>query len=81
MKKEKPSFEEALKRLEQIVGRLENPDVPLGDGFAMFEEGMKLSAGMKRELNEIEKKVKLLQRNSHGEMTETDFSDEDESLS
>jgi exodeoxyribonuclease VII small subunit len=81
MKKEKPSFEEALKRLEQIVGRLENPEVPLGEGFALFEEGMSLSAGMKHELNEIEKKVKLLQRNSRGETEETDLPDEDETLS
>lgn len=81
MKKEKPTFEESLKRLEEIVARLENPDVPLLEGFALYEEGMKLTALMKRDLNDIEKKVKLLQRNGRGEMEEGDFADEDEGLS
>ncbi len=81
MKKEKPTFEESLKRLEEIVARLENPDVPLLEGFALYEEGMKLTALMKRDLNDIEKKVKLLQRNGRGEMEEGDFAGEDEGLS
>jgi exodeoxyribonuclease VII small subunit len=73
MKKETLDFEAAQKRLEAIVQKLENPDVPLQEGFALYEEGMKLSAQMKKELNEIEKKVQILQRDAKGDLSETDF--------
>ncbi len=46
--------------------KLEDPDVPLQEGFALYEEGMKLTAQMKKELNEIEKKVKILQKRRQG---------------
>jgi exodeoxyribonuclease VII small subunit len=73
MKKETLDFEESLRRLEAIVAKLENPDVPLQEGFDLYEEGMKLSGQMKKELNEIEKKVKILQKDAKGEMQEADF--------
>jgi exodeoxyribonuclease VII small subunit len=73
MKKETLDFEAAQKRLEAIVLKLEDPDVPLQDGFALYEEGMKLSALMKKELNEIERKVQILQKDAKGDLDETDF--------
>jgi hypothetical protein len=36
---------------------------------------MKLSSQMKKELNEIEKKVKILQKDAKGDMQEADFED------
>jgi len=73
MKKDTLDFETALKRLEAIVHKLEAPDVPLQDGFALYEEGMKLTGQMKKELNEIEKKVKILQKDAKGDLQEADF--------
>jgi exodeoxyribonuclease VII small subunit len=73
MKKETLDFENALKKLEAIVQKLENPDVPLQEGFALYEEGMKLTAQMKKELNDIEKKVKILQKDAKGDLQEADF--------
>ncbi len=77
MKKETPDFEDSLQKLEAIVQKLENPDVPLQEGFSLYEDGMRLSSQMKKELNEIEKKVKILQKNAKGEMQETDFEEPD----
>lgn len=77
MKKESLDFEGALKRLETIVQKLEAPDVPLQDGFALYEEGMTLSAQMKKELNDIEKKVKVLQKDAKGDLQEADFEPEE----
>jgi len=77
MKKETLDFEVALKKLEAIVQKLENPDVPLQEGFALYEDGMKLSGQMKKELNEIEKKVKILQKDAKGDMQEADFEETD----
>lgn len=77
MKKETLDFEGSLKKLETIVQKLEAPDVPLQDGFALYEEGMKLTAQLKKELNEIEKKVKILQKDAKGDLQETDFEPEE----
>ncbi len=36
-------FEDSLKRLEAIVGRLEKGDLPLDESLKIFEEGVGLS--------------------------------------
>ena len=36
------SFEEAIKRLETIVHRLEAGNIPLEESLKLFEEGMRL---------------------------------------
>ncbi|MDZ7805842.1 MAG: exodeoxyribonuclease VII small subunit [Gracilimonas sp.] len=40
---ERPSFEEALKKLETIVEELENEDITLEDSVKLYEEGVKMS--------------------------------------
>ncbi|MBI4529981.1 MAG: exodeoxyribonuclease VII small subunit [Candidatus Latescibacteria bacterium] len=36
------SFEESLRRLEEVIGDLENSDLPLGEAISRFEEGMRI---------------------------------------
>ena len=55
-----PKFEECLERLEKIVQELEKGDVPLEKSLTLFEEGMKLSASCRKELEEAEGKVEIL---------------------
>jgi len=76
MSDKKKTFEEALGRLEEIVGKLEDQRIPLQDGFALYEEGMKLAASLRQELTGIEKKVKILQKNAAGTYEESDFLEE-----
>jgi exodeoxyribonuclease VII small subunit len=40
---ERPSFEEALEKLETIVEELENEDITLEDSVKLYEEGVKMS--------------------------------------
>lgn len=40
---ERPSFEEALKKLETIVEELENEEITLEDSVKLYEEGVKMS--------------------------------------
>ena len=54
------TFEESLKQLEGIVAQLERGDLPLEDSIKMFEEGMRLSAQCKQELDSAESKVQIL---------------------
>ena len=39
----KPNFEKSLVRLEEVVRRLESPQLSLDDAMKLFEEGVVLS--------------------------------------
>jgi len=56
----KASFEEALGRLNAIVKRLEEGDVPLEESMKLYEEGMRLGTVCKGILNEAEDRMKRL---------------------
>lgn len=58
--KDKISFEEKIKRLEEIVGKIESSDIELEDSIKLFEEGTKLSKDCQGALDDAEKKVKIL---------------------
>lgn len=70
-------FEEAMQRLEEIVQSLDNGDLPLEESLKIFEEGMKLVGFCNSKLDEAEKKVSLLVKESDGQLKEKPF-DEDE---
>jgi exodeoxyribonuclease VII small subunit len=53
-------FEDCLQRLEQIVDELEKGNVPLEQALKLFEEGVRLSATCRKELEEAEGKVEIL---------------------
>lgn len=54
------TFEQAMKRLEEIVSKLEAGDVPLDQSMTLFEEGTKLSAYLSKLLNTAEQKVTMI---------------------
>ena len=59
------SFEQALKKLAQIVEELESGDQPLEKALKKFEEGIGLAKFCDKTLNETEARVdQLLQRES-----------------
>ena len=72
-KKTEMSFEEALKRLEEIVGMLEGGEHPLDDSLDLFSEGIKLVKFCNSKIEKVEKSVKKLV-NENGELIEKDFS-------
>ena len=55
-----PKFEDCLERLEKIVQELEKGEVSLEKSLTLFEEGMKLSAACRKELEDAEGKVEIL---------------------
>jgi exodeoxyribonuclease VII small subunit len=75
--KKQMSFEEALKRLENIVEKLEDSSTPLEEAIRLFEEGRKLSAYCQNRLTEIEKKVKVLIEDKSGGVRLEDFEPEE----
>ena len=50
----KPTIEQSLRRLEEIVERLGGENVSLDDSLALFSEGMKLSEQCIKQLDEAE---------------------------
>lgn len=59
-------FEQAMARLEAIVGELEKGDLPLDESLRIFEEGIRLSKNCLKVLEEAEKKWKFLFRTRTG---------------
>ena len=58
------SFEDALKRLEEIVSSLETGQLPLDESLSVFEEGIRLSRLCNKKLVETKQKVeKLMEKN------------------
>lgn len=76
MSVKKPSFEEQLARLEEIVSQLERGDAPLSDSLALFEEGTKLITACSKELDTAEQKVVKLMKGPDGAPVEQPFDGE-----
>ena len=73
----KKSFEQSMAQLEKIVESLESGDLPLEKAMKKFEEGVTLSNYCSEILNETEKKVSILLKNSEGNVTKKDFNEDD----
>jgi len=71
------TFEENMQRLDEIVGQLEKGDVLLGDSLALFEEGTRLVAACREELDRAEQQVVKLMKGSDGAPVETAFATEE----
>lgn len=54
------SFEERLERLEQISAGIRDGEMPLEEAAELFEEGVKLSRSLDRDLQRIERRVQQL---------------------
>jgi len=65
----KTTFEQSMKKLEQIVQELESGDLPLEEAMLKFEEGIKLSRLCSGKLDETEKKITLLLQDQKGNGT------------
>ncbi|MBN9166545.1 MAG: exodeoxyribonuclease VII small subunit [Myxococcales bacterium 68-20] len=54
------SFEDAVKRLSEIVQKLERGDLPLEESLLLFEEGVGLSRASQDKLDSAQKRVEEL---------------------
>ena len=73
--KKKPGFESKIKRLEEIVGKMESSEVELEESIKLFEEGMTLSKDCQGILDNAEQKVKVLTTSATGEAVLKDFNE------
>ncbi|MFC4800725.1 MULTISPECIES: exodeoxyribonuclease VII small subunit [Neobacillus] len=54
---QKLTFEEAMNKLEQLVGKLEEGDVPLEEAIIYYKEGMELSKLCHDKLKSVEEQL------------------------
>lgn len=54
------NFETDLKKLEEIVKKLESSDVKLSDSMKLFEEGVGLASSLSKALESAENKITIL---------------------
>ena len=71
-----PTFEQSLKRLEDIVNRLERGDVPLEESLRLYGEGLDLSKACSERLAQAELTLKRLSKNAKGAFEERDDKEE-----
>jgi exodeoxyribonuclease VII small subunit len=54
------SLEEAFDRLEQILERLEDHNLPLEESFRLYQNGMQLLAHCNGKIDTVEKKILIM---------------------
>ena len=66
-------FEKALERLESRVTEMESGRLSLEDMLKAFEEGRRLARLCQRKLDEVERRIEVLNRDAEGRETLTPF--------
>ncbi len=72
------TFEDALKRLEEVLEALEHGNLNLEDSVKAFEEGVELVRFCHGKLDEVERRVELLLKDEAGRFFTRPFPEEEE---
>ena len=60
------SLEELFSEAEALIGRMEEPDLPLEEAFAAYEQGMKIIRTCNSRIDQVEQKMLVM--NEEGEL-------------
>ena len=74
----KPDFERSLARLEEVVSKLESPQLSLDEAMKLFEEGVELSRECQKQLEQAEGRVEILLKKADGKLATEPFEPEGE---
>lgn len=77
MAAKKATFEDNMKRLEEIVEALESGNLPLEDTVKLYKEGMTLSAQCGAALKKVEQEVEKVTATASGDVKLELFPEED----
>lgn len=73
-KKKEAGLEENFERLEAIVERLEDDDIPLEEAFRVYSDGMKLLQICNSQIDRVEKQV--LKLTQEGELEAFEYGEQ-----
>ena len=74
------NFEASLTALEKVVRELERGDLPLEESLKLFEQGVKLSRECQERLNQAERRVEVLLRDTEGRPVLSAFDNDEKVL-
>ena len=66
--KKELTLEESFQRLDELIAKLEDREIPLEESFAVYKEGMDLLKSSREKIDTVEKK--MLQISEDGELRE-----------
>ena len=66
--KKELTLEESFQRLDELIAKLEDREIPLEESFAVYKEGMDLLKSSREKIDTVEKK--MLQISEEGELSE-----------
>ena len=66
--KKELTLEESFQRLDELIAKLEDREIPLEELFAVYKEGMDLLKSSREKIDTVEKK--MLQISEDGELSE-----------
>lgn len=72
----KVTFEDKMRRLEEIVRSMEKGDVALEESLKLFQEGTELVRSCGKMLDDAQLQIKLITADKDGNPVEEDFTDE-----
>lgn len=75
--KKEIAFEDAMKKLEAIVEKLEGGDLSLEVALKNYEEGVRMADLCSKRLQDAEKKVEVLLKTAGGKFKTEPFSEDD----
>lgn len=72
------SFEEGIKRIEHIVEALESGEISLEESIKLYRDGVEILDYCSNKLNDAEKQVMILQKNSNNQFRQEPFTEKSE---
>ena len=67
---EKKTFEERLELVKSMIDKIEKGDLSLEESVTQFEEGMKILNELDQEMDQIQRRITLLQEQGDGNRNE-----------
>ena len=72
---EKPTFEQRLKKVQDIITGIESGQMPLEDAVTQYETGMQSLNELEKDLAEMNRRITILQKNPDGSLEEIPLED------
>ncbi len=72
------SFEEGIKRVENIIEALQSGEVSLEESVKLYRDGVEILDYCSNKLNDAEKQVKILQKSTEGQFKQEPFVEKSE---
>ncbi len=74
------NFEEAMKKLEWIVDKLEKGNIPLEEALKQFDSGVQLVRFLNKKLDDAERRIEMLLKDKNGNVIKKGMEFEDGEL-